>query len=71
MKQQRIRSGGECTECGRPLFDQNPNEIRPLCDDCVGREDGERLSNCCGAPESSRYPGMCSDCGDPAEFTRD
>lgn len=30
---------GECTECGKPLFDQNPDEIRQLCDECAAELD--------------------------------
>lgn len=26
---------GDCMECGKPLFDQNPNEVINLCDECV------------------------------------
>lgn len=25
---------GECIECGKPLYDQNPDEPLQICDDC-------------------------------------
>lgn len=25
----------DCIDCDRPLFDQNPDETRPYCDNCI------------------------------------
>lgn len=36
---------GSCTECDKPLFDQNPDETRQLCDDCARIEDDIEREN--------------------------
>lgn len=35
------------------------------------KEVREPLSNCCGAVESSQYPGLCSDCKEHADFSNE
>lgn len=33
----------ECNCCGEPLFDQDPDEMTNLCDDCLKLEEAEEF----------------------------
>lgn len=48
---------GNCSECDKPLFDQNKDEKSELCDDCLIDCDHMCTSNC-------RREGCNCNCGE-------